>query len=871
MTLDDIWNRIAVGIGSTALLFGAGACSQTTAETFAGDQTSNGGDGPIIISSTSGTFEIYGLEGGPFPQGTRTYRLHNSGNSLEVWRMDASAHWLTATPPAGALAPGERALVTVEIDHAFASTLPPGDYPSELVLRSQADPNGRLFMGFELHVLPPVAGQLQVEPASGLVIDTDVNSPATNVDGELIVKNTSNAAFEWGASASKAWLNLTPPSETNIAPGESDTLEVRVDEAALLAFGMGTHTATIDLFDLANPTSTYEIGVTVHLTSLPNGRVTNGLKAEYRFDEGAGNVVHDASGQQPPMDLLIADPTAVTWQPSGLRIDSPTIIASPGSASRLVDQIRQTGEMTAEAWIRPDNLQQDGPARIIGISNGPSLRNFTLAQGLWGGQPSDTFNMRARTTATNLDGMPILSTAPGVATLGLQHLVYIRRTDGMEYLYVNGSLVNQQYKGGDFSNWDSSFRLAIANEIGAARAWQGEMYLMAVYNRALTPSEIQQNLMAGSGASNAGHLLVQPGNQIYLTAIQGQGPTTNPGDFQLANVGGEALDWRVTINESWIGLANTAGTLQQGQTTDVPVNLNNGEIANLPAGQYDALALFRNDTSGHGSELVRVRLNVLVPGGSTNGNRPGPGNTGPTNRNILQTMGGMTITQDGTVIENARIFGSIDIQANNVTIRNFTIDAGNQPYAIRCISGNTGIVIEDGELINVDSAHIYGSGFSAFRLNMHESGGDGFKTITDALVEGCWVHHLGTKPGAHSDCNQTRQGGNLIFRGNFFDLPIDIGAPYKQNAAWIIQTGEGAIDNVLIEGNWIDGGNYSIFVENKWTTNNNLPNYGDPTNVRILNNRFGRNYRFGPLRATSYATVQGNRWDDNDQLMNINN
>ena len=515
------------------------------------------------------------------------------------------------------------------------------------------------------------------------------------------------------------------------------------------------------------------------------------------------------------MDLLISDPSAVTWQPSGLRIDSPTLISTPGAASRLVDQIRQTGEVSVEAWIRPDNLTQDGPARVIGISNGPSLRNFTLGQGLWGGQPSDTFNMRLRTTQTDLDGMPLLTTAPGVATLSLQHVMYSRGTDGMEYLHVNGSLVNQQYKGGDLSNWDSSFRLAIANEIGAARPWLGEIYLMAVYNRALTNSEIQQNLLAGSGASNEGHLVVQPGNQVFITAIEGQGANSTPGDFNLANVGGEALDWRVSLDQTWIDLSHSEGTLHQGQATDLPVSLDNGQIANLPVGNHEALALFRNDTTGHGSELVTIRLNVLAASGAPSGNAPGPGNTGPTNPSNLQSVGGMTITQDGTVVENVRIFGSVNIQANNVTIRNFVLDSGNQPYGIRSTNGNTGLVIEDGEMINVSSAHIYGSGFSAYRLNLHESGRDAIKPIQDAIVEACWVHHIGTAPGAHADCVQVRRGGNLIFRGNYFDLPIDIGAPYKQNAALIIQTGEGPIDNVLIENNWLNGGNYTIFVENQ--------------------------------------------------------
>ncbi|MFT5198677.1 MAG: hypothetical protein ACI87O_001335, partial [Planctomycetota bacterium] len=49
------------------------------------------------------------------------------------------------------------------------------------------------------------------------------------------------------------------------------------------------------------------------------------------------------------------------------------------------------------------------------------------------------------------------------------------------------------------------------------------------------------------------------------------------------------------------------------------------------------------------------------------------------------------------------------------------------------------------------------------------------------------------------------------------------------------------------------------------------PNYGDPTNCRMVNNRFGRDYRYGVLQTTGYVYISGNRWDDNGQLMDINN
>jgi hypothetical protein len=414
--------------------------------------------------------------------------------------------------------------------------------------------------------------------------------------------------------------------------------------------------------------------------------------------------------------------------------------------------------------------------------------------------------------------------------------------------------------------------LAVGNEIGAARPWLGELFLLAMYDRALTVLEIQRNMAAGNGTANVAHLSVSPGGPLFAYAIRGNGPTAQLADMRVTNVGGEGLQWTATESSPWLSLGSTSGYLSPTTSQTIPVQLDATVIAGLPAGTHNAVIDFVNESGRYGSTQRTVTLTVTEPGSPSTGNRPGPQNTGPSNPGILQTVSGMTITQDGAVIENVRVYGAVNIEANNVTLRNFVIDAGGLPYAIRATAGKLGILIEDGELINVASAHIYGGGFTARRLNLHESGGDGFKCTNDVLVEGCWVHHLGTSLDAHADCNQSRSGNNFVFRGNFMDLPIDIGAPYKQNAAFIMQTGEGPMDNILIEDNWLDGGNFTVYIVNKVPPpGSTRPNYGDPTNARMINNRFGRNYRFGVLSTTGYVYMSGNRWDDNGQLMDINN
>ncbi len=595
-------------------------------------------------------------------------------------------------------------------------------------------------------------------------------------------------------------------------------------------------------------------------------RVSQGLLVDYRFNEATGTKVHDYSGVQPPLDLVVENATAVRWISGGLAIQSPTILNTQGPARRLTEAIRKTQELTVEAWIRPANLIQDGTARLVGVSKGARMRNFTLGQGLWEGQPSDTFNMRLRTTGTDLDGMPLLSSPAGTASGAIQHVVYARAKDGATSLYVDGDLVAEGTTPGNMDNWDSSYHLAIANEMGATRPWLGDLFRVAVYSKALNRDEILQNQAFGSGATDLGHLAVSPLANTSIIAAKDQGVVHSDRAWVLTNIGAKPFKWAVREDCDWLSVTPKEGELGTSSRNSLELSIDEEAVAKLDIGTYKAKVRFENLGTKLGSCERTVILQVNAPGTQDGrGSKPGPHNTGPSDPTILEAVGPMTITKEGTVIENFRMSGMLIIRADNVTVRNFVIDGKGSRYGIRCSFGNKGILIEDGEVYNVLSSSVYGGGLTARRLNLHESGGDGFKTSSGSVVESCWVHHLGTAPGAHADCNQTRSGQSLIFRGNFFDLPIDIGAPYKSNACLIIQTGLGAINDVLIENNWLTGGNFTLYITDKGN------GYGPPTNVRVLNNRFGREYRYGVLDNFGYVHLQGNRWDDTDELMDINN
>ena len=93
---------------------------------------------------------------------------------------------------------------------------------------------------------------------------------------------------------------------------------------------------------------------------MPLMRVDAGLILLYAFDEGSGSTVADQSGVLPEHDLIVADPGNVTWSANHLTIDAATALSTAGAATKVATRAVATGELTVEAWIKPDELHPDG-------------------------------------------------------------------------------------------------------------------------------------------------------------------------------------------------------------------------------------------------------------------------------------------------------------------------------------------------------------------------------------------------------------------------------------------------------------------------------------------------------------------------------
>jgi hypothetical protein len=173
----------------------------------------------------------------------------------------------------------------------------------------------------------------------------------------------------------------------------------------------------------------------------------NGMRLLYRFDDGEGDMVRDASKGNAPIHLRIAKPSATHWSKGGLEIKEPTILTmEEGSSTALLDRLKLSRAISIEVWLTPANASQKGPARVVTFSSGPSQRNFTL------GQDGDKFEVRLRTSSTDANGQPAINSQAKSARKALTHIVYSRDRAGKARIYIDGEQQNERDITGDFSN-----------------------------------------------------------------------------------------------------------------------------------------------------------------------------------------------------------------------------------------------------------------------------------------------------------------------------------------------------------------------------------------------------------------------------------
>jgi len=273
-----------------------------------------------------------------------------------------------------------------------------------------------------------------------------------------------------------------------------------------------------------DPTLLISKGLTLYDGTVAAGgnRFESATIAKYEFKTGMGAILYDTSGLEPALNLTMSGD--VTWVGGwGINVKMGGKAQGTAAASKkLSDMIKSTGEFTIEAWANNANVAQED-AYLVSYSAGVNARNFTISQRMY------QYEGHVRSDQTGANGNPLLLTnaADEDAQAALQHVVMTYSPVEGRRFYVNGVATGDvdAQGGGSLADWDDTFALVLGNETSTNRQWEGVLRMVAIHNRALTPTQIFQNFEAGVGEKyfmlfNVSHLVTVPQAYVMLEASQ---------------------------------------------------------------------------------------------------------------------------------------------------------------------------------------------------------------------------------------------------------------------------------------------------------------------------------------------------------------
>ena len=241
-------------------------------------------------------------------------------------------------------------------------------------------------------------------------------------------------------------------------------------------------------------------------------RVQDGIVAYYPFREGEGFTTADRGEVVTPLDLRLSD--GVDWIPgrNGVRFFGQGALVGH-NARKLSTAIRSSREFTLEFWCKqePSNRSQS----LISFTSGSAERNLWLGTSfgrLTGGLVRDvpvSPVMRSRFNSFDRLMYGLVSTTESRPTGGWAAVAYLHKRPSVHHyvlrfadetakFYRDGQVVSERELVGTTAEWELDDNLFVGNDFDGKSPWRGELYLLAVYSRALSANEVRINFAAGN-------------------------------------------------------------------------------------------------------------------------------------------------------------------------------------------------------------------------------------------------------------------------------------------------------------------------------------------------------------------------------------
>ncbi|CAO4157324.1 M10 family metallopeptidase C-terminal domain-containing protein [Methylorubrum extorquens] len=223
-----------------------------------------------------------------------------------------------------------------------------------------------------------------------------------------------------------------------------------------------------------------------------------------------------------------------------------------------------------------------------------------------------------------------------------------------------------------------------------------------------------------------------------------------------------------------------------------------------------------------------------------------------------KAMNTLAITKSGVTLDGYDFRGvSINVQADNVTIKNSTFDAAVGNYAINAMPGTKNLTVDHSTF---DGLKLDKIGYNVFVSSRGENtvltNNAFLDAPTDAVqiqsgtISGNYFAGGAYAKGAHADAIWIGKTiGPVVISGNVIDWRSRADAPTETNEAVRISGELGNVSNVLVKNNILLGGSMTVMVTDGATQTHTAGQVGTVTGVKVVENviDFGK---YGDLAQT---------------------
>jgi hypothetical protein len=305
------------------------------------------------------------------------------------------------------------------------------------------------------------------------------------------------------------------------SPGLSGAVYVELYDIEQELAGFYTYDREVDKCDAALLKELNEALITASRTrdgvTPQPGAIPEGAVAYWSFDEGAGDVAEDGSGNG--YDLVLE---GATWAEDGVRGGALSVAGMGEHAVAAGSVVDTGGSFTIAAWLRHEDKNQTASAVSqrgasglgfqLGLRNGDERPDLVPAYQQFPPDPEQyppwrwTFNVPDREGCLDAECGARANSSYGDFGRGLlpqagewQHVIGVMdRSNSALSLYVDGKHVSTEQA--DYM-WDASgaFTVGIGNPNDPVDSFRGSIDELRVYNRALTASEAYELYAAEAG------------------------------------------------------------------------------------------------------------------------------------------------------------------------------------------------------------------------------------------------------------------------------------------------------------------------------------------------------------------------------------